>query len=245
MPRITRREALVVTGLAATACAASALGVGGLLLLPRRTAPTATPSPSSTPDLPPQPIIVPRAAWGAREPDHAAPNERGFAEAPLDNSWWVYPGDLAEVYNTVVIHHTAHNQENAETMVDIQNLHMNRNGWADIGYHYGIATDGNIYEGRDIGVRGSSVSGYNTGLIGVTLMGNFEVDQPTEAQLATVQTLVNWLAARYRLSHLAGHGEFNGNTVCPGENLISHLHTFASAAGLQRGTGGYVAPTVG
>jgi hypothetical protein len=245
MPRITRREALVVTGLAATVCAASTLGVGGLLLLRRRAAPTATPFPSSTPDLPPQPIIVPRLAWGAREPDRAAPNEFGYAESPLDNGWWVYPGDLAEVYNTVVIHHTAHAQDTVETMQDIQNLHMNRNGWADIGYHFGIDIEGNIYEGRDIGVRGSSVSGYNTGLIGVTLMGNFEVDQPTAAQLSATQKLVNWLAALYSLSHLAGHSEFNSNTVCPGESLASQLDTFASIAGLQRGTGGYVAPAPG
>ncbi len=243
--RITRREVMLVTGLAATVCAASALGVGGLLLLRRRAAPTPTPQPSAPPSLPPQPIIVPRAAWGARDPDHAAPNEYGYAESALDSSWWVYPGDLAAVYNTVVIHHTAHTQDTVETMQDIQNLHINRNGWADIGYHYGIDADGNIYEGRDIGVRGSSVGGYNTGLLGVVLMGNFEFDQPMEAQVASAQLLVNWLAALYSLSHLAGHSEFNSNTVCPGENIATQLDTFASNAGLQRGTGGYVAPSFG
>lgn len=243
MRRMTRREMLFVSGLAAAACAASALSVGGLMLLRRRTAPMPTPQPTETAFLPPQPIIVPRAAWGARDPDHMAPNEYGYADSPLDSSWWVYPNDLSEVYNTVCIHHTAHAHDSVETMQDVQNLHMNRNGWADIGYHYGIDTDGNIYEGRDIGVRGSSVGGYNTGLIGIVLMGNFEIDQPTEAQITSTQVLVNWLTALYRLSHLAGHNEFNGNTVCPGENLASQLDTFATNAGLQRGTGGYVSPT--
>jgi hypothetical protein len=245
MQRITRREIMLVTGLAAAACAAGTLGVGGLLLLRRRAAPTPTPLPSATLIVPPQPIIVSRKAWGARDPDHTAPNEYGYADSPLENGWRVYPGELSEVYNTVVIHHTAHAHDTVETMQDIQNLHMNRNGWADIGYHYGIDPNGNIYEGRDIGVRGSSVSGYNTGLIGVVLMGNFEVDQPTEAQIASAQALVDWLAALYRLSHLAGHSEFNGNTVCPGENLNTQLDIFASHASLRRGIDGYVAPSLG
>jgi hypothetical protein len=245
MRRVSRRSAIALLSLGAAACVASALGVGGLLLLRRRPAPAATLVPTPAATLPPQPIIVPRAAWGARPPNHEAPNERGFAAGPLEDSWWVYPGLLSDIYTTVVIHHTAQQQDTPETMVDVQNLHMNRNGWADIGYHFGIDVDGNIYEGRDIGVRGASVAGYNTGLIGVALMGNFEVEQPTPAQLAAAQALTIWLAAVYTLTHLAGHGEFNGNTACPGANLKTQLDALATTANLLRGTGGYISPSTG
>jgi hypothetical protein len=155
----------------------------------------------------------------------------------------VYPGNLADAYNTVVIHHTAIALDTNETMRSIQDLHMDTNGWADIGYHYAIDKDGVIYEGRNIGVRGASVAGHNTGVIGVVVMGNFEFDQPLMAQLTALQTLVNWLTTTYSLTHLAGHGEFNPESVCPGKNLALYLDMLARGAGLQRGTGGYVPPT--
>ncbi len=190
----------------------------------------------------PRPIIVARAEWNARAPNHEAPNEFGFAQTATDSEWYVYPDDLAEVYNTLAIHHSAALLFTNETMLDVQKLHMDKNGWADIGYHFGIDRNGTIYEGRDIHVRGASVAGYNTGTIGVVVMGNFQIDSPLDVQLAASSALVNWLAFTYRLTHLVGHYEFNPESVCPGENMKTHLDTIAQAAGLQRGTGGHVPP---
>ncbi len=220
----------------------SALGGIGLGALIYRWLPRATSSATEPPPLPPAPVIVPRKAWGASPPNHTAINEYGIASSPLETNWYVYRDDLKQVYNTVAIHHSAHLLASDETMKSIQDLHMRRNGWADIGYHYGIDRDGVIYEGRNIQARGASVAGYNTGTIGVVVMGNFETDQPLEAQLTALQQMVNWLAAFYELSHLAGHGEFNSETVCPGRNLSAYLDQVALAAGLQRGISGHVPP---
>jgi hypothetical protein len=190
-----------------------------------------------------QPIILSREAWGARAPDFKAENESGIAKSPFDDGWYRYPDDLADVYRTVAIHHSATLGNPDETMRDLQNLHMNRNRWADVGYHYGIDRAGLIYAGRDIGVRGSSVAGHNTGTIGIVLMGNFEEDrQPADLQLASLRALVAWLTATYPLTHLAAHGEFNPETVCPGKNLWMLLDEIALEAGLERGTAGYVPP---
>ncbi|MEZ4667208.1 MAG: N-acetylmuramoyl-L-alanine amidase [Anaerolineae bacterium] len=191
---------------------------------------------------PPMPLIVPREAWGARQPNHDAPNESGFAPVPTSPEWYVYPQPLEYVYYTVAIHHSAALLTSDETVLDIQNLHMDKNGWADVGYHYGIDSNGVIYEGRDIGARGASVAGYNTGTIGIVVMGNFEVDTPLPAQLTAAQTLVNWLTYTYLLTHLAAHREFNNESLCPGANMLPHLDKLAQNAGLQRGTGGYVQP---
>lgn len=229
---ISRRQLLLVTTLAA------GLGMGAVLtnrkrlrlLQTRLTAP------------PPAPRILSRADWNARPPNHEAPNEFGFALTARDSEWYVYPDDLTQIYNTVAIHHSASLLAANETMLDIQNLHMNSNGWADIGYHYGIDKDGVIYAGRDVGVRGASVAGYNTGTIGVVLMGNFEVDSPLEVQLTALQHLLNWLAYTYLLTHLAAHREFNPESLCPGQNMLPYLDTLAQNAGLQRGTGGHVVP---
>lgn len=189
------------------------------------------------------PTIVKRAEWGARSPNHEAPNELGFATKPTESAWYVYPGDLATAYSTVAIHHSAALLLANETMRSIQNEHMDVNGWADIAYHFAIDKDGVIYEGREIGVRGASVAGHNTGTIGVMVMGNFELEAPLEVQLTALQLLLNWLAQQYTLSHLAAHGEFNPESVCPGKYLVAHLDSLAQNAGLQRGTGGYVSLT--
>jgi hypothetical protein len=194
------------------------------------------------PTLPEMPTPLPRSQWNARPPDHGAHNEYGFAASPTDSAWYIYPGNLADVYNTVVIHHSAIPLDTNETMRSVQDLHMNVNRWADIGYHYGIDRNGVIYAGRDIRVRGASVAGHNTGVIGVVVMGNFEVEVPLDAQLTALQTLVNWLAATYSLTHLVGHSEFNPETVCPGKNLAVYLDQLARGARLQRGTGGYIPP---
>jgi len=188
--------------------------------------------------------IIPRVEWGARPPDHQAANELGFAASALDSQWYVYPGSLVDAYNTVAIHHSASLLASNETMADIQKLHMDTNRWADIGYHYGIDKEGRVYEGRDIRARGASVAGYNTGTIGVVVMGNFEMDAPLPAQLAALQTLVNALAVGYQLSHLAAHREFNPESICPGQNLAAYLDPLAQNAGLARGTAGHVPPTV-
>ncbi len=199
--------------------------------------PTLLPTPSLTPAL----TIVPRDQWGARQPDHEAANEFGTTTDPTNPAWYVYPDNLADVYSTVAIHHSAILLDTNETMRDVQDLHMDINHWADVGYHYVIDKDGILYEGRDIHVRGSSVAGYNTGTIGVCVMGNFEQDFPLEIQLTTLQQVVNWLATTYTLTHLATHHEFNPGSLCR-QNMLPYIDPLAQNAGLQRGTGGYVRP---
>lgn len=237
---ISRRRffTLLLTGLAAT--------VGAVLaLLNRRREPTIVvveptliPTPSPTPPL----TIIPRDQWGARPPDHEAVNEYGFATKATDLAWYVYPEPLADAYSTVAIHHSAIPLDTNETMRSVQDLHMDTNHWADVGYHYVIDKNGVLYEGRDIHVRGASVAGYNTGTIGVCVMGNFEQELPLEIQLTVLQRVVNWLATTYTLTHLAAHHEFNPESLCPGKNMTPYLDTLAQVAGLQRGTGGYVKP---
>lgn len=235
---ISRRRVLTlfITGLTAAVGAA----VAWLTRRPNPTVvviePTAAPSP--IPTL----TIVSRDQWGARPPDHEAINEFGFATSATDPAWYVYPGNLADEYSTVAIHHSAIPLDTDETMQSVQDLHMDSNHWADVGYHYVVDKNGIVYEGRDIHVRGASVAGYNTGTIGVCVMGNFELDLPLEIQLAVLQQVVNWLTKTYTLTHLAGHGEFNPESVCPGKNMMPYLDTLAQVAGLQRGTGGYVKP---
>lgn len=248
---ITRREALAWLAVLGGGAATGMCGIGGLvgLLAARRASSSidplvVTPVPELVPSAVP-PSIIPREAWGARPINHAALNESGFSGPDNPTGWHVYVGDLAEVYSTVAIHHSFPVRRDSGTMRAIQDLHLDAQQWADIGYHFGVGGDGTLYAGRDITVRGASVAGYNTGTIGVVVIGNFEEERPAMAQLQALQTLILWLAATYTLTHLAGHYEFNPTTVCPGANLRVYLDVLAQNAGLQRGTGGYVPPAAG
>ncbi|MBZ0301818.1 MAG: peptidoglycan recognition protein family protein [Anaerolineae bacterium] len=186
------------------------------------------------PTLPVMPTPVPRSDWDARPVNHEAASEFGFDTPDNPSGWLDYPQDLTGVYHTVAIHHSALSREEHETMRSIQDGHMDGRGWADIGYHFGIDADGLLYAGRDITARGASVEGGNTGVIGVVVMGNFEIETPTNPQLTALQTLVNWLAQTYHLTTLAGHSELNNQTVCPGHYLKVYLDLLAKGAGLQR-----------
>jgi len=187
------------------------------------------------------PEIISREAWGAAEPDHTAQGEHGFYDAVTNPAGWLaYAEPLMHALNTLVVHHSASALDGVR---DIQRLHMQTRGYADIGYHFLIGGDGLIYAGRDVGARGAHTGGANTGTLGVALLGNFERSDPARAQLDSLRQLGAYLAAAYALTHLAGHRDFQpGATVCPGAGLAPLLPALAEALGLAYGTGGYVAP---
>jgi hypothetical protein len=124
----------------------------------------------------------------------------------------------------------------------IQLLHMGKRQWADIGYHFGVGRSGQIFEGRDLAVRGTHTEGYNTGSVGVVFFGHLDRYAPTREQLDAGRRLIDWLALRLELTHLAGHHDFNDFTECPGEYMYPVLPLLAISAGLIYGTGGYEPP---
>ena len=133
-------------------------------------------------DIPPAlPPIVSRTDWAADPLNLEAPDEFGAFDAQTNPAGVLtYPNDLRNVLNTIVVHHSAFPNAGPK---EIQELHMNRRGFADVAYHFMIAADGTIYEGRQINIRGAHVQGFNTGSVGIVLMGNFNDEQPTESQL--------------------------------------------------------------
>ena len=193
---------------------------------------------------PPKPEIVTRAAWAARPLDLEAPEEYGLFD-PQTNPEGVlhYPGNLNDVLNTVVVHHsaTAYSSPN-----EVQDLHMDGRGFSDVAYHFLIAADGMIYEGREINIRGAHVQGFNTGSVGIVLLGNFNDEQPTKSQLASLRALVDYLRYTYEIRYLAGHKDYPDQspdgTECPGANLYPLLPDLARELGMKYGIDGYVYP---
>ena len=96
----------------------------------------------------------------------------------------------------------------------IHRIHL-MNGWAGIGYHFYIRTDGMIYQGRLIDTIGAHTSGYNSQCLGVCCEGNFEKQQMTPEQLKSAQWLKDYLSGIYPKAIHKRHKDVNA-TACPG-----------------------------
>ena len=196
-------------------------------------------------DKPPSmPPIVSRSEWGARPLNLNAPEEFGLFDAKTNpEGVFYYPSDLRSVLNTIVVHHTALSHASP---AEIQELQMDGRGYADVAYHFLIDSDGTIYEGREINIRGAHVQSFNTGSVGVVLIGNFNKENPTQAQLDSLTKLVDSLRYTYGIRYLAGHKDYPDQspdgTECPGANLYPFLPDLARSLGMKYGIGGYVGP---
>ena len=93
--------------------------------------------------------------------------------------------------------------------------------WFDIPYHFYIAADGQIAEGRRLKYVGDTNTEYDpAGHALVVLEGSFNTEQPTPAQVTSMKQIVAWLARKYKVpaTNIKGHGDY-AKTGCPGENL--------------------------
>lgn len=75
-------------------------------------------------------------------------------------------------YNTIAIHHTARNQYENIYLLE-ENEITGENHFNGMPYHFVIAGNGMIYEGKPLNVMGEHIAGANSYKIGVALMGNF------------------------------------------------------------------------
>jgi len=151
--------------------------------------------------------LVTRAEWGARPP-------RSISY-------------IQSVLNMTFVHHTAgewicYDKPQCIAQVqDIQRLHMDVNGWADIGYSYLIGEDGRVYEGRGWGVVGAHTLNYNSIAYGFCIIGNFMDRQPNQQALAAAQNIIECGVEKgYLLADYETFGHRDGVcTLCPGDFL--------------------------
>lgn len=111
----------------------------------------------------------------------------------------------------------------------IRTSHMARRSragepWADIGYHYIIDPGGRVWEGRPVRYQGAHVEDQNEHNLGIMCLGNFELQSPSSATLATLDAFVLAQMRLYRvpLARVFTHREI-GPTECPGRNLQRHM----------------------
>lgn len=100
----------------------------------------------------------------------------------------------------------------------IHNYHKNTRGWAGIGYHFYVRTDGSIYRGRPEDTVGAHATGANSDSIGICFEGNYNEETMTEVQIKAGQELVAYLKSKYGISKIQRHSDV-GKTSCPGANF--------------------------
>lgn len=193
------------------------------------------------------PKIVTRAEWGA---DESLKRTSGGCRREFHPARQLF------------VHHTAgsnFDERPKATMRAIYWYHVARQGWCDIGYNFVVSYDGRIFEGRwardydswevhdgenrsgEV-VTGAHVNGFNSGSVGVSVMGNFQTASPSPATRRALAELLAWEVDRQDLKPrgvhdysnpetgqtttlpwIAGHRDAD-KTACPGDRLYRRLN---------------------
>lgn len=166
-------------------------------------------------------------------PDEFRATNRVTENAAGEKLRW--PQEYSPSVKLFVIHHTAGQVSNdprpgVERMRALYAYHANSRGWGDIGYNYVVDEKGQIYQGRSGGMGVVAGHAYcnNVGTVGIALMGNFDVEQPTQIQMDSLQWLLDTLSKQYNIDmntsvifhgktepRIVGHRDLV-STDCPG-----------------------------
>lgn len=111
----------------------------------------------------------------------------------------------------IIIHCAATPTGKDFTAKDIHGWHL-QNGWDGIGYHYVIRIDGTVESGRPEFWTGSHAKGYNTGSIGICMIGT---DSFSDTQWYSLKRLVAQMITKYQDAKVIGHNEISSKE-CPG-----------------------------
>ena len=173
----------------------------------------------------PAPVIVTRAQWGA---DESIRDTHVMGWAP---------------FRKIVVHHTASPngvKDPAATVRYGYELHVVKRGFTDIGYHFLIGPDGQIFEGRRARAYGKSelhtgedpagnaiigghTQGRNAGTCGIALIGNFMKTSPSNAAIASLIHLTAWEAQRHKIDPLGSDMYIGTNSrALAFANIVPH-----------------------
>jgi N-acetylmuramoyl-L-alanine amidase len=119
----------------------------------------------------------------------------------------------------IVIHCSATRANRSYTVDDCRRDHRDR-GYADIGYHYYIARDGEVHTGRPLSQVGAHARGFNKYSIGICYEGGLDndgrpADTRTPQQRTSLDQLLTHLKAAFPQARIVGHNQLNPHKACP------------------------------
>lgn len=129
----------------------------------------------------------------------------------------------------ITIHHGgedfADDKDPVKYLRALQSWGRSDKGWVDIPYHFMIDRQGRIYETRPINIPGDTNTSYDpAGHALISVMGNYENQQLSAAQLEALIGITAFLAAEFdvALNNIRGHKDY-ADTACPGADLYRYL----------------------
>jgi len=131
----------------------------------------------------------------------------------------------------VTLHHTGSreplhpHEDPVQKLRGLQSWGAAERNWWDVPYHYLLDLEGRIYEGRDWRYMGETNTAYDPGgHFLISVIGNYERQDPTPAQLAAIADLMAWALEEFQLplERIGGHYNY-ATTGCPGQHLRRHL----------------------
>lgn len=131
----------------------------------------------------------------------------------------------------VTLHHTGDAQplrpedDPVRRLRGLQSWGARDRNWWDVPYHFLMDLEGKIYEGRDYHYMGETNTAYDPGgHFLISIIGNYERQEPTAAQLESIAALMAWAFKEFDLplDRLGGHYNY-ATTTCPGKHLRKYL----------------------
>ncbi len=198
-------------------------------------------------------------------PAQAAPNTPGI----FDCTAWSARQPSSPVSlagnnpDKILVHHTdfpnTPDSTQAEAFAiakEIQDLHMDTNGWLDSGQHFTISRGGHIMEGRHRSLErlkagsdmivGAHCPGQNSSAIGIENNGTYMTEHPPAVLYATLTSMCAYICWQYGLSASAiyGHRDYK-DTDCPGDVLYAMLPQLRLDVAAEVDPGGRIWPSLG
>jgi len=203
-----------------------------------------------------QPDIMPRSSYTSQGWKYS---NSGCSNGPTSASGGI---------KFAVVHHTVNSNTYAASdvpamLASIYTYHTGTNGWCDTGYNFIVDRFGRTWEGRSGGITkaiiGGHAQGFNTGSVGVSLLGQFEpgasptAAEPSSQMVDAASKVIGWKLGLYgidptgtvsvtsggsnkwpagtvvTLNRVIGHRDV-GYTACPGANAYNKLPAIRTAA---------------
>ena len=173
-------------------------------------------------------------------------NDRTFDKSndKMGDFYLLYQDQIKHNKTKLIVHHTAmtydrnwSQQEVYQAIQRIYKYHTIDRDFGDLWYNFLIDHLGNIYEGRagGVGAVGMHVAYNNIPSVGISLMGNYEEVEPTEAQIRALVNLLTALAKKYNINPEAKERYHQATTTYPyvsskqNRTILGHRDIVATA----------------
>jgi endonuclease/exonuclease/phosphatase family metal-dependent hydrolase len=103
----------------------------------------------------------------------------------------------------------------------MRSLHVDQNGWDDIGQHFTLFPDGMWMIGRSLDKDPASIRGWNQGALAVEMVGNFDIghDEMTDLQKQAIYEMTHFVVRELHLNAVFHRDHPDAGKTCPGSGI--------------------------